>query len=238
MDPIDRFIRQYVESDSTVLDIGANQGLYARTMLSRGARVYAFEPNPEMAQTLSQNLRNSRLEVVQKAVADRSGTVDFHIDLRPGVGAVASSVHRLDDLDGLTKQITVECTTVDAFCSERGIRPQFIKVDVEGGEREVFAGARQTIARNAPFMVFEFWETWWRRGISDIFEQLTPDYDLVVLGTGEDAYALYTAEGDSGRRAGSVDIGCIPKLRTARPSRGWKDWLLRRWRQGRDAQAG
>jgi FkbM family methyltransferase len=230
MDPIDRFIRQYVESDSTVLDIGANQGLYARTMLSRGARVYAFEPNPEMAQTLSRNLRNPRLEVVQKAIADRIGTVDFHIDLRPGVGAVASSVHRLDDLEGVTKQITVECTTVDAFCSERRIRPQFIKVDVEGGEREVFAGARETIARNAPFMVFEFWETWWRRGISDIFEQLAPDYDLVVLGTGEDAYALYTAEGDSARRAGSVDIGCIPKSKPARPSRGWKDWLLRRWR--------
>jgi FkbM family methyltransferase len=230
MDPIDRFIRQYVESDSTVLDIGANQGLYARAMLSRGARVYAFEPNPEMAQTLSRNLRNPRLEVVQKAIADRIGTVDFHIDLRPGVGAVASSVHRLDDLEGVTKQITVECTTVDAFCSERRIRPQFIKVDVEGGEREVFAGARETIARNAPFMVFEFWETWWRRGISDIFEQLAPDYDLVVLGTGEDAYALYTAEGDSGRRAGSVDIGCIPKSKPARPSRGWKDWLLRRWR--------
>jgi FkbM family methyltransferase len=230
MDPIDRFIRQYVESDSTVLDIGANQGLYARAMLSRGARVYAFEPNPEMAQTLSRNLRNPRLEVVQKAIADRIGTVDFHIDLRPGVGAVASSVHRLDDLEGVTKQITVECTTVDAFCSERRIRPQFIKVDVEGGEREVFAGARETIARNAPFMVFEFWETWWRRGISDIFEQLAPDYDLVVLGTGEDAYALYTAEGDSARRAGSVDIGCIPKSKPARPSRGWKDWLLRRWR--------
>jgi FkbM family methyltransferase len=238
MDPIDRFIRQYVESGSTVLDIGANQGLYARTMLARGARVYAFEPNPEMAQFLSQNLRNPRLEVMQKAVADRCGTVDFHIDLRPGVGAVASSVHRLDDLQGVTKQITVECTTVDAFCSERGIRPQFIKVDVEGGEREAFAGARETIARNAPFMVFEFWETWWRRGISDIFEQLAPDYDLVVLGTGEDAYALYTAEGDSGRRAGSVDIGCIPKSKAARPSRGWKDWLLRRWRQGRDVQAG
>jgi len=230
MDPIDRFVRQYVESGSTVLDIGANQGLYARTMLSRGARVYAFEPNPEMAQTLSRNLRNPRLEVVQKAIADRVGMVEFHIDLRPGVGAVASSVHRLDDLEGVTRQITVECTTVDAFCGERRIRPQFIKVDVEGGEREVFAGARETIARNAPFMVFEFWETWWRRGISDIFEQLAPDYDLVVLGTGEDAYALYTAEGDSGRCVGSVDIGCIPKVQPARPSRGWKDRILRRWR--------
>jgi FkbM family methyltransferase len=231
MDPIERFIRQHVDSGNTALDIGANQGLYARTMLSRGSRVYAFEPNPEMAQTLSRNLRNPRLEVVQKAVADRTGTIDFHVDLRPGVGAVASSVHQLDDLHGLTRRITVECTTVDAFCGERKIRPQFIKVDVEGGERAVFAGARETIARNVPFMVFEFWETWWRRGISDIFEQLAPDYALVVLATGEDAYALYTAEGDSGQRAGSVDIGCIPKSRPSPPaSPGWKDWFRRPWR--------
>jgi FkbM family methyltransferase len=231
MDPIARFIRQYVESGQVVLDIGANQGLYTRTMLARGAQVYAFEPNPEMAQTLSRNLRDPRLEVVQKAVADRTGTTDFHVDLRPGVGAVASSVHQLDDLQGMTKRITVDCTTVDAFCGERKIRPQFIKVDVEGSERAVFAGARETIARNAPFMVFEFWETWWRRGIADIFEQLAPGYDLVVLETGEDACALYLAEGDSGRRAGSVDIGCIPKSKAARPMRRWKGWILGQWRR-------
>jgi len=230
MDPIDRFIRRYVERGSHVLDIGANQGLYARTMLARGAHVYAFEPNPDMAAILSRNLRNPRLEVVPKAVSDRTGTIDFYIDLRPGIGAVASSVHQLDDLKDLTQRISVDCTTVDVFCRERNLRPQFIKVDVEGGERPVFAGARETIARDAPVMVFEFWETWWRRGISDIFDQLAPDYDLVVLGTGEDAVALYMAEGDSGRRAGSVDIGCIPKSRAGRPTRGWKDWLLRPWR--------
>ena len=45
MDPIEDFITRYVESRQVVLDIGANQGLYTRTILARGARVYAFEPN-------------------------------------------------------------------------------------------------------------------------------------------------------------------------------------------------
>ena len=227
-DPIDRFIRQHLQPGDVALDIGANQGLYTKTMLARRATVYAFEPNPEMATVLSGTIRDPRLRIVQKAVGATAGPIDFFIDLRPGAGAVASSVHQLDDLVDQTRRVTVECTTVDLFCNTNGIHPQFIKVDVEGNERPVFAGAKETLAQSAPFIIFEFWETWWRRGVSEIFEQLAPSHELIVLGTGEDAYALYSAEGDSGHRQGSVDIGCIPRSKRRNVPRRWTDWILRR----------
>jgi hypothetical protein len=130
-----------------------------------------------------------------------------------GLGAAASSVHQLIGLENDTKRITVECTTIDDFCRIHALRPQFMKIDVEGNERAVFVGAAETIRRYRPLMIFEFWEAWWRRGISDIFAQLSADYELVVLGTNADAHALYTADGDSPDRTGTVDIGCIPRQR-------------------------
>jgi FkbM family methyltransferase len=211
MDHIDAFIRQHIRSCDVAFDIGANQGLYTRAMLEAGATVYAFEPNPEMAPILAAISPDPHLNIVERAVSDHAGTVDFYIDLRPGLGAAASSVHQLAGLETATKHITVDCTTIDDFCRIHALRPQFMKIDVEGNERAVFVGAAETIRRNRPLMIFEFWEAWWRRGISDIFAQLSADYELVVLGTNEDAYALYTADGDG--RTGTVDIGCIPKQR-------------------------
>jgi hypothetical protein len=36
-------------------------------------------------------------------------------------------------------------TTIDEFCGRHGLRPSFIKVDVEGAELDVLRGARETI---------------------------------------------------------------------------------------------
>jgi len=213
MDPIADFIERYLSPGSVAFDIGANRGDYARAMLAKAGSVYAFEPNPEMATVLRSSIEDARMQVIRSAVGDQTGPVEFHIDRRAGLDAMASSVHRLDGMGGMTETVTVECTTLDGFCAARRIAPSFIKIDTEGNEGAVFAGAQRTIRRHRPFIVFEFWESWWRRGVSDIFKMLAPRYDLIVLGTGEDAAALYAEHGDDGTQTGSVDIGCIPKAR-------------------------
>lgn len=204
MDPISSFISQHVREGDVALDIGANQGLYTRELVAMGARVFAAEPNPRILPILQVQAPGATF--IEAAVSDRTGTAEFFVDLREGLGGAASSLNQLDGMEEVTERVTVPLTTIDMICAEREISPSFIKVDVEGHEKAVFNGARETIARCRPAMIFEFWETWWTNGVSDIFDQLAPDYDLVILQTGENAKDVYPFEA----RDGVVDIGCIP----------------------------
>ncbi len=58
----------------------------------------------------------------------------------------------------------VRTTTIDAFCAEKGIRPTFIKMDIEGAEPYAVEGARETIARCRPrcaISIYHAWQHFW-----------------------------------------------------------------------------
>lgn len=211
-DCIEQFLDQHLRSGDCVFDIGANQGLYTTRMLKnvgRDGKVFAFEPNPDLCAQLQANHGSPNLVTLDVAVSEADGQATFFVDTREGVGAVASSLKELDDLHAMKKvrEITVETTTVDAICKRFGVTPQFIKIDVEGNELEVFRGATETIAESRPVMAFEFWETWWDKSVRRIFAYLREHYDLIRLQDGELVNDWY----DENHGQTSVDIGCIPR---------------------------
>jgi FkbM family methyltransferase len=87
VDPVhDRFIREWIEADDVVWDIGANLGLFAlpAALKVRRGRVYAFEPDLELACNLIRSLRLSKnrdlkVSVVSVAVSDEDATAAFQI---------------------------------------------------------------------------------------------------------------------------------------------------------------
>jgi hypothetical protein len=74
-------------------------------------------------------------------MADKEGTVRFRASGPQGDNRIMKG-DRADAPD----RIDVPTTSIDAFCRARDLRPQFIKVDVEGAELDVLRGARETIA--------------------------------------------------------------------------------------------
>src|SRR5262249_50100814 len=132
--------------------------------------------------------------VHQRAVSSTVGSATLFIDCRDELPAVASSLRVLDDLheSGKVRPVFVETTTIDAFVTEAKIRPDFIKIDVEGHEIDVFRGAVETISTLRPLIVFEFWETWWTKGIQNIFAFLRTHYQLVRVKDGIDALDYYS----------------------------------------------
>ena len=221
MDDIERFIRYHVTSDDVVLDVGANQGLYAKTFAQLAHQVYCLEPNPEAFAILKQNLaaaRAANVETLALAASRQSGKVSFFVDKRPGVGGVASSINKLDGMQDFVEEISVETTTLDDLCANKGIAPTFIKVDVEGHEPAVFAGARKIMALHRPVVVFEFWETWWTKGFDSLFSELERDYHLVRIQDGANASSVYRGI----RGNGHVDIAALPRRTPAKskPPRG------------------
>jgi len=137
----------------TAVDVGANQGFFAFALSETADRVVAFEPNPDYARFARWMLRG-RAEVHALALSDRPGRATFHVP-RDHDGTVlhfAGSLKRTHAQFPRNDTYEVEIRTLDAFALTD---VRFIKVDVEGSEREVLDGARMTIARERPAMLLE-----------------------------------------------------------------------------------
>jgi FkbM family methyltransferase len=137
--------RAAVRPGDLVLDVGANVGAYTLLFaqwVGPAGHVVAFEPAPLAAAGLRRHLAlnglTSRVEVLEAAVCDRSGTAPFHADAASGVNALASR--------GTPSSIEVLTTTLDEFCSARDLRPHVVKIDVEGAELAVLEGARRLLS--------------------------------------------------------------------------------------------
>lgn len=144
---------------STMLDIGANRGVYS-VYMSRAAgpdgRLIAFEPQPELGPHLARVRRQfglGNMEIVSMGLSSEPGSLELR---RMKVGAGGATFEDLGT--GLTSpdRFQVPVTTVDAYLAQNPGPPvSFIKCDVEGHELKVFAGARETLTRDAPLLLFE-----------------------------------------------------------------------------------
>lgn len=126
-----------------VVDVGANAGLFTHLIwtLRKDAEIIAFEPLPKMREKLHKwQLQNhARLTVHAEAVSDHSGTASFYASADNDTGASLNIVQAEQD------SITVPLTTLDAALTGRSVL--LIKIDAEGVEPEVLAGAKNTLSR-------------------------------------------------------------------------------------------
>lgn len=153
---LDRLAREPMR---TIIDVGANRGAWASAARERwpSAHIHAFEPSAETFANLSARV-GSTVTCRQTAIGDTIGTADLHHV--PGVDAL-SSLHRRDLAEHgmeMTEAETVEVVTLDHYCDVNGIdRIDFLKIDVEGHELAVLAGASGLLAEGRVERIqFEF----------------------------------------------------------------------------------
>lgn len=143
---LQRFIAEYVKQGETVLDIGANIGYVARLFcrqVGSFGRVLAFEPEEGNCSALRHNLkRYEQSTVYDCAIGDMNGTAVLYLNSVSGTGNSLVS-HSLG-----TSQITVCCHTLDSFLEQNPeIKPDWVKIDVEGAELQVLRGMRSSVER-------------------------------------------------------------------------------------------
>lgn len=140
--------RLVLPAGSVSFDVGANLGWYS-LILDRlaqpGARVFAFEPDPDNFGLLKANVEANAagtVRVEQMAVSDRAGVQTLHRYSGKNRGR-----HSLLPGSG-TAPIEVQATDLDAFRAREApsAAVAFLKVDVEGYELPVLRGARATLA--------------------------------------------------------------------------------------------
>lgn len=148
-----RIMTRVLREDSNSVDVGAHQGTILREIvrLAPGGHHHAFEPLPEFAALLRTRFTN--VSIHELALSDSAGTAEF----RRVVGRPAYSGLKKRDYptaDVRIEVISVRTAELDAVLPA-DFRVDFVKVDVEGGELQVFRGARRTLSRCRPFVVFE-----------------------------------------------------------------------------------
>ncbi|MBR0689352.1 FkbM family methyltransferase [Bradyrhizobium manausense] len=136
---------------ATVLDIGANKGIYS-FWLARAAGpdglVLAFEPQPEMVEYIGRRRvqfgwRN--VNIMPVALSDIHGSAQLS---RQRIGDGSASLSRSNG-----ETISVPTMRLDELPDVAGVK--FIKCDVEGHELKVFAGGERTIRTSRPVIQFE-----------------------------------------------------------------------------------
>lgn len=185
--------RNHVRPGDVVFDIGANRGHFTEALLGITPHVYAFEPLPHLAAELRSKFPEAT--VIEMAASNTVGESTFFADERPDMFGMASSLMDLTGFEGKRSEITVRTTTIDQIVRETKVRPAFIKIDVEGWEPSVLAGARETIEDSQPTLLFEFWESLWPQFVAT-FEHLRQHYLLSRVSDAADPMKSYPVRRD------------------------------------------
>jgi FkbM family methyltransferase len=141
-----------VKKGDVVIDAGAYIGDFSAYAAAKGAVCYAFEPTETTFQLLQKTaeLNGGKIIPVQKGLGNIEGEVELFID---NGNAGGNTINAKRSGDGKRKKniSTIKITTLDTFVREQGLtKVDFIKADIEGAERDMLAGARNTLRDFAP----------------------------------------------------------------------------------------
>jgi len=138
-----------------VIEVGSNIGSQSVALSKMAGRLFAFEPQPTIFQTLCANLALNDVRNCQAfpvGVGEAAGILNV-----PPVGYDSSGNFGGISLQADAAGTPVQVVALDDFLRELvpDLRVRLIKVDVEGMERAVLLGARQLIARDRPMLYVE-----------------------------------------------------------------------------------
>lgn len=122
------------------LDCGGYKGETTEEFIAKCHNDYGevvfFEPDPGLMQAAKTNLRNyENIRYYENAVGEREETAYFH-----SCGETGNVCEK--------GELVIQITSIDSLPSE--ICPTYIKMDIEGAEKEALQGAVETIKKHVP----------------------------------------------------------------------------------------
>lgn len=131
-------IKLLVRKGGVFFDIGANIGSYTLIASEQNkAKVYAFEPHPVTFQLLKENIalnKRDNVHVFNFAAGSKNEKVLFTNEYGSSINRIVKDKSKEENI------IEVVCIRIDSFCRQYNIRPEYVKIDVEGFENDVLIG--------------------------------------------------------------------------------------------------
>jgi FkbM family methyltransferase len=141
-----------VHSIDLVVDVGANLGQFAASVRSKGykGRVISYEPIPDVFDSLQRRAENDRQwSTVRTALGDCSMTAQLNVHGNHTLSSFLNYTKVLEayDTGSAVQQKNVEVRRLDELLADDVAQDMFLKIDVQGFERQVLDGAKGILSR-------------------------------------------------------------------------------------------
>lgn len=151
------FWRDRLQPGMTVLDVGANVGVYtfsAATRVGPTGRVLAIEPFSECIQCLQTTVQLNQLDwvtVVAGAASDQVGKAKLALQAASELNEIIAENEAIS-----SHFEVVNCLTLDSLIeSENLSQVDYLKIDAEGHEMQVLQGGQHLMQRFKPVILYE-----------------------------------------------------------------------------------
>lgn len=180
-----QFCLRYLRAQDHFVDVGANVGVFTTLIGTRipGVAITAIEPFPPVLEMLDRNCALNWLvpDIRRVGVGAASGTATLEVAARDVHNRLST-----DMAEGRGDGLSVPVTTLDEIVGDDAVH--LVKVDVEGGEHDVFRGAARLLSRtDPPVLLFEL--------AGHEANYRTTPHDIVELLAGY-GYHLYLLDGE------------------------------------------
>lgn len=149
-----KLLKDYNIKNPTIIDIGANYGFISLALqanLEKEAAIYSFEPHPDIFSAFNTSINKNNINNIfsfNVAIGEKECEIDLNLSTQ------TSNILNSEDRE-VQKVITIKQVNLDNFFSEKNIKPDYIKIDVDGYEINVLNGLKETISKYKPLMVIE-----------------------------------------------------------------------------------
>ena len=157
------YIMDAVKNGNTVLDIGAHKGGYLYFMqknVGKGGQIHAFEPQSFLYNYLVKmkpimGWDNVTINNIALSDTDATATLFIPSNVTGDNSSPSATIFDQHTLGAVAKTETVATTTMDHYCEKHQLKPDVLKIDVEGNELKVFKGAVNTLQKHKPKIIVE-----------------------------------------------------------------------------------
>lgn len=156
IEPEFQYLEKFLDPEGVFIDVGANTGIYtikAAKHFNKKGTVLAIEPFPDIMATLFQSVRENNFNNVRLrnfCISDRTQSTKLWMN------ANKPNSFSLVKRDEQASCISILSVTLDELFEWENLnRLDYLKIDVEGAEKLVFAGARKIIEKYRPIIQVE-----------------------------------------------------------------------------------
>jgi FkbM family methyltransferase len=204
-------------AEGVFIDVGANIGCHSLHIASRypGVRCHGFEPHPEIFRQLTRNAQLSSLENLtlhRFALGRTSKQGSFYAQDMGSYNRGLSSAAQQEDLHGNFQETVIRFEPLDDVLSDEDrAAVRLIKIDTQGGERDVLLGAAEVIEKACPTIIFEFESRYHADPEQEMREimALLPRHEIFYLKADSTELRTFDAAEVRDRRF-EADLVCLP----------------------------
>ncbi|MFQ5853478.1 MAG: FkbM family methyltransferase [Candidatus Binatia bacterium] len=161
-EPDMKLLEHLIKPGDSVIDIGANIGIYTIRMsplVGRDGCVHSIEPVPLTFDILCSNVRKlglTNVELIQCAISDTNSSVMVEVPLYKSGGENFYRARVIQHTDNsFQRLVMVDSRTIDSTFDKLRRKISFIKCDVEGHELQCLKGAARVVRDNMPAWLIE-----------------------------------------------------------------------------------